>query len=81
MNTSEWLKDLGDATEELGYGIISIKPGEIRLLSKQGGIDIKIRSYHMSGDHLRGLLLKREHQSASPSRWEPTVDRPSTRQG
>lgn len=54
---SEWLKDLAEAANELGYLVDQVYGRNIRLVRRSGGtVDIQIESTFLSGALLRETL-------------------------
>lgn len=73
MSTKEWLADIGAAAEELGYGVVSVGYDSIELVAAQENVTVRVESRFLSGDFLRGHLVKIEHRSSSP--WTTEYER------
>jgi hypothetical protein len=57
MNQSDWLREIGEAADELGYGITDLTPNSIQMVRLgQSEVKVEIESIFLSGNLLRNVL-------------------------
>jgi hypothetical protein len=54
VNAATWLRELGEAADELGYGVVEIRPGSIELGA--GDLTVSVESILLSGALLREVI-------------------------
>lgn len=63
MNAVEWMTDIAQAADDLGYGIKALEPHRIILIARQDFVEVVIESHSLSGELLRERLQTIPHRS------------------
>ena len=61
MKQEDWLRDIGKAADDLGYGVTFLEPRQVEIIPVRDQREIRIRidSIFLNGDLLRELLATR----------------------
>lgn len=72
---TNWLQGMGEAVDDLGYGMLELRPGEVRLARKgRMDVEVTIRSVLMSGQLLREVLVPYKPPAANKLAAERDAD-------